>query len=609
MNNKRVMAETLGFLSRLRRDVRGNTLAFMAALLVPLAALSGSAIDVARMYAVKTRLQQACDAGALAGRKSMTADGTLDTSETGPAQSFFKNNFQSGWFKTDSVSFTPTKTNENQVSGTATATVPMAVMGMFGMGARTVNVTCEARYDVADADIVFVLDTTGSMACQTSDSVSTCNSYAVGNVVKNADGSYSVTEKTNSRIAGLRSAVSSFYTTLTSQADPSTHFRFGFVPYSATVNVGHLIPSNYLATSWNYQSRWHQAGASDVVYQTVSTGTATTMTSAACSAQYSIGAYDASDSATRNQPYYNASTGKCTVKVEKVHPTYHYAQATNVDVSSYIQFQAVTNPTKLDGSTSTWAGCIEERIASGTPPASPSTTNPPVDLDVDAAPSNANSGWGPLWPEMEYWRSNSTSEDTSTVRTILTRSGGETAANYHEIPCPKTAQRLQTMSASDITTYLGATNGFRPYGLTYHDVGMTWGTRLLSPTGIFKDDTAAWTGHNPPNRYIVFLTDGDMETSATAYASHGMEQFDKRVLGSASTSNLTSYHNNRFAAACTIAKNHNITIFVIAYAQTMTTTLRNCASPGQAYYASDTTALNTAFSSIAKQVAMLRLSK
>jgi len=98
MGKKRVMVETIGFLSRLRRDVRGNTLAFMAALLVPLAALSGSAIDVARMYAVKTRLQQACDAGALAGRKSMTSAGDLDTSATGPAQSFFKNNFQNGWF-------------------------------------------------------------------------------------------------------------------------------------------------------------------------------------------------------------------------------------------------------------------------------------------------------------------------------------------------------------------------------------------------------------------------------------------------------------------------------------------------------------------------------
>ena len=171
MGNKRIMSETLGFLGRLRRDARGNMLAFMAALLVPLAALSGSAVDMGRMYAVKTRLQQACDAGVLAGRKTMTDSTGWDSNAQNAAQSFFKSNFQSGWMSTKSVSFNPQKTTENQVSGTATATVPMAVMGMFGMGDRTVNVSCEARYDVADADIVFVLDTTGSMSCLTSDSV------------------------------------------------------------------------------------------------------------------------------------------------------------------------------------------------------------------------------------------------------------------------------------------------------------------------------------------------------------------------------------------------------------------------------------------------------
>ena len=182
------------------------------------------------------------------------------------------------------------------------------------------------------------------------------------------------------------------------------------------------------------------------------------------------------------------------------------------------------------------------------------------------------------------------------------------ADDYNELPCPKVAQRLQTMTASQITSYLSASNGFKPYGVTYHDYGMTWGTRLLSPNGIFKADTAAWPGHNPPNRYIIFLTDGDMETDAYAYTAHGMENWDKRAAGN-SPSNLTTYHNNRFTTACTIAKNHNITIFVIAYAQTMTTQLQACASPNQAYYASDTASLNTAFGSIAKQVAMLRISK
>jgi hypothetical protein len=179
------------------------------------------------------------------------------------------------------------------------------------------------------------------------------------------------------------------------------------------------------------------------------------------------------------------------------------------------------------------------------------------------------------------------------------------------VSCSKEAQRLKTMSATEVSDYLSAANGFRPYGHTYHDVGMTWGTRFLSPNGPFANDTAAWPGHNPPNRYIIFLTDGAMDPDEYAYASHGMEHFDKRVTGSAGTAdpNYTNLHNKRFTTACQIAKNHNITIFVIAYAQTKTPELIACASPGQDYYASDTTTLDAAFAAIAKQVAMLRLSK
>ena len=615
------MAETVGFLCRLRRDVRGNTLAFMAALLVPLAALSGSAIDVARMYAVKTRLQQACDAGALAGRKSMTAAGDLDTSATGPAQSFFKNNFQNGWFSTNSATFTPAKTTEGQVSGTASAVVPMAVMSMFGMGPRTVNVTCEARYDVADADIVFVLDTTGSMACLTNDP--NCLSYVIApaNVVTNADGSFSVKEKSGSRIDGLRSAVATFYATLTDphNVDPSTHFRFAFVPYSATVNVGGLLDTNYLNSTWSYQSR--TPVESNNGSPTTSTTTNTSQT--ACNALAGK-TYSSNTTATSNAyagvnttvAWTSTSGGTCTKTMQNLKISFHYA-STPIDVSGYIASLStgvgVTNPAMIDGSKSTWAGCIEERATSAT--ATQSTTSPPLDLDVDTTPTNTNSRWSPWWPEVEFYRYGAASEDSTTYRVYLNRASSSTTANdqtarqLNQIACPKAALRLQTMTATDITNYLSAANGFRPYGYTYHDVGITWGTRLLSPNGIFKADTQAWPGHNSPNRYIVFLTDGDMETNQTVYASHGMEQFDKRVTGSSGTGNLTTYHNNRFAAACTIAKNHNITIFVIAYAQTLTTQLTNCASPGKAYTAADTTALNTAFADIAKQVAMLRLSK
>jgi hypothetical protein len=40
----------------------------------------------------------------------------------------------------------------------------MSVMRMFGLGNVTLT-ACSARLDVPDTDVIFVLDTTGSMAC------------------------------------------------------------------------------------------------------------------------------------------------------------------------------------------------------------------------------------------------------------------------------------------------------------------------------------------------------------------------------------------------------------------------------------------------------------
>ena len=59
------------WLATLARDTRGNTIAIIAASIIPLAGMVGGGVDISRMYIVKTRLQHACDAGALAGRKMM----------------------------------------------------------------------------------------------------------------------------------------------------------------------------------------------------------------------------------------------------------------------------------------------------------------------------------------------------------------------------------------------------------------------------------------------------------------------------------------------------------------------------------------------------------
>ncbi len=60
----------LFILMRLYHNQAGNTLAIVAAAMIPLMGMTGAAVDFSRTYLVKTRMQQACDVGVF-GRTSL----------------------------------------------------------------------------------------------------------------------------------------------------------------------------------------------------------------------------------------------------------------------------------------------------------------------------------------------------------------------------------------------------------------------------------------------------------------------------------------------------------------------------------------------------------
>ncbi len=399
-----------GVLVRLAHDKAGSTLAMMAAAMIPTIILAGSAIDVTRMYVTKVRLQQACDAGALAGRKFLLDSNasTLDANAQAQAQKFFSNNFKTGWMGTTTVSFNPTKTADNQVAGSASATVPMTLMASFGQAQKAVTAVCEARFDVADADIMFVLDTTGSMSCTPSDN-SSCSTASVN--YTRADGSvgFYSPEKSGSKMQATRDAVLAFYDTMVGNADPSTHIRYGFVPYNAQVNVGYLLPSSAIVDQWHYQTR-RAVGDVDV------SGSATTLTltgvnSAACTAMDNTRSLPASSNdyefATDNTAYWYSSPawtspngGTCKVNRKTVTPRWRYGQW-DVDTSAYKMGTSVQDPSMFANSMNKWRGCVEERDTTASTSFSGTL---PYDLDPDTPATSQATRWRPVWPEVMWYR-------------------------------------------------------------------------------------------------------------------------------------------------------------------------------------------------------------
>lgn len=605
------------FFGQLRKDARGNTLAIMAIALIPISALAGSAVDMARLYVAKVRLQQACDAGVLAGRKFMTSSGssTLDSTASVQAQTFFANNFSSGWLGTSSVQFTPTKTADNQVAGTASVVVPMTVMKMFKVSDTTLNVTCEARFDLADADIMFVLDTTGSMGCVPS-AAATCGGASYQ--YKRTDGTWSwaAQEASGSKMSALREAVTDFDSVMRDNADPSTHIRYGFVTYSSSVNVGRLLlaqANNLLRTTARYNTRRLIGEGNTGSAQTV---TLSGVTQSQCTNAAQSGRSPESGWDSEGRAYYLSNvyweSSRCRAVRQYVLPRWRY-QFWPLDVSQYVTGGAL-NPTLITSETNRWEGCVEVGDAMSTPSASFDIDNLPPDLDPDFIPSSDETRWKPMWPAVTYRRNNaswdySTStwyEDTTTNRERYFDSDYESSGFA---ACGIPARGLAEMTAQQVSDYVNG-NDFRPFGGTYHDIGMIWGTRMLSPNGIFAADTAAWPGRNAPARHIVFMTDGTMSPNYDIYSHYGLERYDQRVTGG-SSSTMADRHNARFQAVCSYAKDRlNMTVWVVALGVALNDDLSDCASPGNhAFTASSEEQLRTAFKTIATQVAMLRVSK
>lgn len=654
------------FLQRLRADQTGNTLVMGAVALFPIIGLIGGGVDIGRGYMAKARLQQACDAGALAGRRSMTGE-TVSSTDQVQARKMFDFNFPEGSFGTESFKQVDGKANplftngadEKTVKGTAQTTIPTTLMKVFGQKTMDIKVSCTSRLDVGNVDIMMVLDVTGSMDSSVSDG--------------------------GTRISALKDSVEDFYNTLGGGGGVAgNQVRYGFVPYSSAVNVGNLLynaDSNWIAggnagETWAYQSRQavYEIPGPDPVsefFETVNDASNNFYTtSSECNrfgsnrdvyrwkksgSSYSWShsytwwpsddgysgtgqnvtksgdpdaTYSFSD-ATFVRISSGSSYGTCTRKVTRtgesvageetydgtepgaVFKRWEYKQM-NHDVHDYVQSinsgTGTQNPTTTSTSTNVWDGCIEERQSNNTI-TSATTTIPDdaLDLQIDLKPTDAASRWGPFWKQVMYDRNSLT--DGWAIST-----SGDSAI------CPPAARRLATYTSyddgtsDDLQSYI---SGLTANGFTNHTIGMIWGARLLSKDGLFSATNA---NKASISRHILFMTDGNMVIRSTNYDSYGYGKLDNRLApAGSSSSELQSRQSARFQLMCQAAKAKGWTVWVVQFGASDTDgdgtpdvspNMLSCASsPSTAATASDKATLRAAFSNIAKTIGGLRLSE
>lgn len=725
-----------GFLMRLLHSRAGNVLPITAAMLIPLLGVVGGGVDMARLYLVKARMQQACDAGALAGRKAM-GTGTWTTggatTNEGRALALFDGNFKSGDYGATLDNRPSFSEADGTVTGTATATVDMTVMRALGFSQKSVSVNCTAKMEIPNTDVMFVLDVTGSM-----------NSAIPGDTV--------------TKINGLKTAVKCFYEALvkvnTAQvcgSDPTAttysgqaQIRLGFVPYSVNVNVGKLLPNDYLADTWDYQSRianttpvwtwtagamgsttwgswpsfpssvtnsgsysgWSNIGSSGSttvngtswpnqysgknsttcpqlntmgnILDYTETGSLQSATSSAVAPNHSDSVLTTNWSQDNNYTLrgykYVWSSSKCRLQrsnnrtvtltrtgtstapltwtqVQQVTGwTYQQrsldvsglkAGGSNWNSSVALPISSTTMTVNLEGQTGssvisvpantsvTWDGCIEERQTVKNSDGDPSDEWSPIpsnayDMDINTVPSattgthwgpligtstNNNSSYkGPVWARY-------TGSSTDTIADVVTTSN--LYGNY-SYSCPVQAKKLQEWTtASPFETYV---NSLSPGGKTYHDIGMIWGARFISPTGIFAAENAATPTGQPIQRHIIFMTDGDTNACKDDYTAYGVSWWDRRqttyapvdraAAETCGDSDVARVIDAHLTALCTAIKNQNITLWVVSYGAlsgSTATRLQNCATSGKYFLATDSTTLLNQFRQIAAEISDLRL--
>lgn len=200
------------------RDERGSFAVVYVAASLMLTTAVGLSVDVARIYAAKTKLDNAVDAAVLSTARALTKGATTEDEARAAVTKFIKANYDPAAFMGASVDIG--KIGVDPVTKTlrveASVDLPMTIMQIAGYTTSRVSTQSAAVYENTRVEVAMALDITGSM----------------GEAV-DATG--------RTKIAALKDAAVLGIGELIPDAAAAQRVRIGLVPYAATVDAGPVI--------------------------------------------------------------------------------------------------------------------------------------------------------------------------------------------------------------------------------------------------------------------------------------------------------------------------------------------------------------------------------
>lgn len=581
-------------------DRRGGISSMSALLILPLIVGVAIAIDYTRVMSVRSHLQGAADAAALAARTSGTG---AENSAKAAAEAFAKaNSTNMTGVALKSVQATPTGEG---FKVELTATVPTPFSAVVGFPSIDLVVQSESVHGSADLEVALVLDVTGSM--------------------ENA-------------MPDLKQGAKDLVEALFGASGTSNKLKMAVVPYAGAVNIG----NGAMQMAWmdvNGQSDlsgrglgWHWAGYElGCVYAPGGGGGGS---SGPGSGQFgSLGDKVSKSFASVVKSLLGISEAKAATAAD-VPPGYNFAP----DCWFYnpqVNFFSLFNQLGV-----AWKGCVMTR-----------STWADRDVSDEAPdPNDVNTLFVPwFWPDTPDPASIAASgEAFDTVnnfipdrldlrlaaapkfddpwvgwlhRNLFKYPAGAGSVLVDEVgpdtlgpnkACPDPLLPL-TDTKSSVVNRIDSMSHWHGSGTNTAE-GVAWGMRVLSPAPPFTE------GSSDPSvkKVMVVMTDGVNNLNPSLDGTIGSEWssysylYDYRI-EPATYAGFRDHINARMLRACELAKAQNIEVYTVLFNVNDATTmnlLKQCASkPPYAYNASTTTELVDAFQSIGKSLSDLRLSK
>lgn len=625
--------------ARLRADERGASAMLMAAGMLPMLAAMGGGVDITRQYMARSQLQAAVDAAALAGARSYAVDDGSPADRDAQVENYFNANFPAGYLGTTGLTLNPTGAetrfrtvnNINRTTVTAEATLPMALMQVFGFGPRTIRVVAKAELQPRPLEVMVVLDNTGSM--------------------KSALGS-------GTRMTALKAAAKSFVDILYQGGENRPELAMGFVMYDLTANVGKLLQAarpGSIATLDGFNDAgtapWSPTG-NPLGWKGCVMADQTVKDVGSDLANSNPGAYDITRSLPGDpdghppiQPFFvppfyvpelanytgSNPTGLASFRTAQADPTSSYyqskslAQALNGSAGDRYNLYKLTDPAvaskaayrkyffdyyrHLNALTSPAGDDVIKTLSGGYYPIDDLTAPLIRDrtdwmVDYAAIPNYAK------WSDASIY--------------VVNKDGGKTdnhGVNQTPSPspnwqCPEESIPVaygRTKSYYKDTVIDTKNGSIYPANGTLHHSGLLWAYRLLVRDDVFKRTNPST---QTPKRAIVFMTDGNAEIGHTpnAYTDRTFSWYgrwsDSRI--SSDPEDQLDESRRRFAKTCAAIKReaNPPKVYIISLALNSGSPDKaffDACAPGKTYYTSTAAQLNTAFQDVATELVDLHL--